>query len=132
MKKRAGQASIEVPRPPDAVFATIAARAPGEDWDEPRRLLGRPFVVRSHVIELDHADRRLVYRSKLAGEDPSFTIWSWAVEPAGQGGARVTLGWDLRPVTFVRKRLISPLRDQWIARRQAPAMLAAIGRAPLG
>ncbi len=118
---------MEVPRPPDAVFAAIAARAPGEDWDEQRRVLGRPFVLRSHVIELDRAERRLVYRSKLAGENPSFTVWSWEVEPAAAGtGSRVTLSWELRPVTFVRKHLLSPLRHRWIAHRKAPAILAAL------
>jgi hypothetical protein len=85
---------------------------------------------RAHVIELDRSERRFVYRSKLEDDNPSFSIWTWAVEPAGANGtSHVTLGWELRPVTFVRKRLISPIRNHQIGCREAPATLAALRKA---
>lgn len=134
VRKRTGHATGVIDAPPARVFgAIVAVAAPadlteGAEWVVARKVLGKRFESRAHVIELDRAERRFVYRSRLAGDNPSFSVWTWEVDPA-DGGSRVTLTWELRPVTFVRKRLISLLRNRWIARTEAPARLAAVARA---
>ena len=118
MKPRRGEATIEIEAPPDRVFAALAA---GADWPKGGH-------ERAHVIELDRAERRLAYRSKRDEDNPSFAVWTWQVDPA-PGGDRstVTLAWELRPVTFVRKRL-APVRNRRIARTEAPTALDALRR----
>lgn len=145
---RQGQLSTYVGCPPDRVFEVITdvagmpgwndrmtglVEAPdelteGEEWVVGFQVLGRRFTSRSHVIELDRKERRFVYRSKPEDDNPSFTIWTWEVEAEGDG-SRVTLAWELRPVTFLRKHLISRIRGWQIERQEAPASLAALSRA---
>ncbi len=106
---------------PEVVGATAGVHE-GAEWVAP--------YGRAHLVELDLAERRFVYRSKQAGDNPSFTLWTWRVDPADGGRrSRVTLAWDLRPVTFVRKRVTSHLQNRRIARTEAPAALAALAKA---
>jgi len=130
MKPRAGQATAVIDAPPDDLFTAVTAgHTEGAEWTIERTVLGRRFTSRAHVIELDRAERRFVYRSRLEGENPSFAIWDWQVEAATTDGpSRVTLAWELRPVTFLRKRAVSPLRNRWIARCEAPGRLAQLRR----
>lgn len=125
---RTGEQTVRVNRSPDEAFGRLAAGAPrplteGVEWVVPG---GGRAVTRCHVIAVDAAERTLVYRCKPDRDDPSFTIWTWRVEPDGGGGSRVTLGWELRPVAFVRKHLLVHV-DAWrVQRREAPAALAAM------
>ena len=132
MRNPTGQRTVRVNLSPDEAFARVtrvAAGVPrpfaeGDEWILPG---GGRTVTRCHVIEADAAARTLVYRCKPDRDDPSFTIWTWHVEPdADEGGSRVTLGWELRPVAFVRKHLLVHV-DAWrVQRREAPAALATM------
>jgi uncharacterized protein YndB with AHSA1/START domain len=147
--KRTGQASAYVDAPPDDVFAIITdlVRLPAwnrrvarvvempetlaedAEWVVQMDLMKKRFHSRSHVIELDAQERRFAYRSKREDDNPSFTVWTWEVVPEGPRGSRVTLSWELRPVTFVRKHLVSRVRDRQIRTTEAPASLAALAAA---
>jgi uncharacterized protein YndB with AHSA1/START domain len=147
-----GSASAHVDAPPDVVFAFVTEldRLPqwndrveavlerpdtldeGAEWVVAMRIMGRRFTSRSHVIELDRPARRFAYRSKPEDDNPSFTIWTWSVDPERDPpghGSLVTLRWELRPATLLRKRVIAPLRARQIERTEAPASLAALARA---
>lgn len=127
-----GQATGRIAAPPDRVFAAIGAvvHAPvelhdGTEWvvEDGRR------PVRAHAIDVDAAERRLVYRSKPECSNPSFTIWTWEVDPDGLGGSLVTLAWELRPATLFDKRVGAKLRLRAIERDEAPASLVALAEA---
>jgi uncharacterized protein YndB with AHSA1/START domain len=142
---RHGTVSIHADVPPDVAFRTLtdvermpswnrrmthvvdapAELAEGREWVIGFRYLGRPFNSRSVVLELDRERRRFVHRSKPDDDNPSCTVWTWQVEPDGDG-SRITVRWDLRPVTFARRRIIAPLRARQMARRDAPESLAAL------
>ena len=144
--KRTGEASTSVDALADEVFAVLtdvaalpswAARrgrvvelpdalAEGAEWVVEMEVVGRRFRSRSHVIELDPQERRFAYRSKREDDNPSFSVWTWDVLPEGDDRARVTLAWELRPVTFLRKRPISWVRDRHIRFTEAPASLAGL------
>lgn len=144
------RATVHVPAPPDLVFATItdlpglpswntrmtgvvelpADLREGAEWVVAFHIAGSRFTSRSHVIELDRPARRFVYRSKREDGNPSFTIWSWKVDPeVGGAGSEVTLEWELRPATLFRKKVVAPLRGRQIERSDVPASLAALARA---
>ena len=143
-----GSCSALVPAPPDRVFARIVDLArlpewndrmtgvtevperlePGAEWVVGMKLLGKRFASRSTVVELDRSRRRFVHRSKPDDDNPSNTVWTWQVDPDGDA-SRVTLAWELRPLTPVRRLLAAPLRSRQIPRHDAPASLAALARA---
>ncbi len=143
-----GSASRYVAAPPDDVFRLITDVSRLPEWNErmtgvvetpPELMSGSEWVVgfhiggkrfnsRSVVVELDPGRRRFVHRSKPDDENPSHTLWMWTVEPAGSG-SRVTLGWDLRPATPLRKLLAAPMRAWQIPRQDAPRSLAALAYA---
>ena len=145
MKRITGRASAHIDAPPDRVFDVITDLgrlpawnhrmldvvevpgevSPGSEWVVRLHVLGRRFNSRSHVIELDRTARRFVHRSKPEDENPSFTIWTWRVEPDGPGST-VTLEWDMRPVTLVRKWVMAPVRAWHMRRGEAAASLAAL------
>jgi uncharacterized protein YndB with AHSA1/START domain len=147
VKRITGRASAHVDAPPDRVFDVITdlGRLPawnrrmldvvtvphelreGSEWVVRLQVFGRRFTSRSHVIELDRAARRFVHRSKPEDDNPSFTVWTWRVEPAG-GGSTVTVEWDMRPVTLVRRWVMAPVRDRHMRRGEAAASLAALAR----
>jgi hypothetical protein len=143
-----GSVSARLDAPPDVVFACVTdiarlarldrrleaiAELPdhvdeGAEWVVFMRLTARRVRSRSHVIELDRAARRFVLRSKQDDDRPAFTIWTWSVASEGDA-SRVTLAWDLRAATLLRKRVVGPIRSWWIECREAPATLAALARA---
>jgi uncharacterized protein YndB with AHSA1/START domain len=142
---RHGTATIHADVPPDVAFRTLsdvermpswnsrmthvveapAELAEGREWVIGFRYLGRPFNSRSVVLELDRERRRFVHRSKPDDDNPSCTVWTWQVEPEGEG-SRITVQWDLRPVTFARRRIITPLRARQMVHQDAPESLAAL------
>jgi uncharacterized protein YndB with AHSA1/START domain len=142
-----GSARGYVDAPADLVFATITdlARLPawnrrmtgvvelpaelavGAEWVVGFRIGGRRFNSRSVVEELDRRRRRFVHRSKPDDDNPSCTVWTWEVEPEGPG-SRVTVRWDLQPLTRGRRLLAAPFRGWQIPRHDIPASLAALAR----
>jgi len=122
---------------PDAVFAAItdvsslpdwnahitevvadAELGPGAQWVVRMRYPGKKFNSRSTVLEFDREHRRIRFSSKPEDDNPSTTEWTWDVESI-DGASRVRLTWELKPVTFVRRRVIAPMRA-----RQLPAEAA--------
>ena len=100
---------------------------PGAEWVVGLRILGKSFHRRSVVVELDEERRRCVHRSKPDDDNPTCTVWTWAVKPVDDG-ALVTVGWDLRPLTPFRRLVAAPLRGWRIPRHDVPTSLAALAR----
>jgi len=100
----------------------------GAEWVVEFRVLGRSWRSRSRVEELDAPGRRFAYRSGTDDGNPSYAQWAWAVtdDPAG---SRVTLTWELHPVTFWRRLLLARIRARQLARTEIPASLAALAAA---
>jgi hypothetical protein len=141
-------ASAVMTASPDAVFGTLIdiARLPewntamtsvverpdrldvGGEWVVEFRVLGRTWRSRSTVEDIDVAARRFVYRSGTDDGNPSYARWAWEVadDPAG---SRVTVTWELHPVTFWRRMLLVRIRGHQLARRELPASLAALAGA---
>ena len=142
---RHSSASVHVQAPADTVFGVITdlARLPswnrrmtgvvelppelavGAEWVVGFRLAGKRFDSRSVVAELDARRRRFVHRSKPDDDNPSCTVWAWEVEPEG-AGSRLTVRWDLQPLTPGRQLLAAPFRGWQIPRQDIPASLAAL------
>lgn len=143
-------ASTFVPATPDAVFGTLIdiARLPewngamtsviaqpdrletGSEWVVEFHALGQTWRSRSVAEEIDLAGRRFVYRSGTDDGNPSYARWTWEVADDA-GGSRVTVTWELRPVTFWRRVLLARIRARQLARTEVPASLAALARAVL-
>jgi uncharacterized protein YndB with AHSA1/START domain len=140
------QGSVErrIPAPPDAVFAAVievdrlpewneriigvtrsAELQPGASWVVRMNLPGKKFDSESRVLEFD-PPRRFRYSSKPVDDNPSHTVWTWEMEPAG-GGSVVRLSWDLQPRTPIRRLFAAPLRSHMIP-KEAAASLAALER----
>jgi uncharacterized protein YndB with AHSA1/START domain len=136
---------------PDAVFRTLtdiaglpswnarmasvidqpSALEVGAEWVVEFHVLGRTWRSRSTVEELDVALRRFAYWSRTDDGNPSYGRWAWQVaeDPAG---SRVTVAWELHPVTFWRRVLLGRIRARQLARTEIPASLAALGAVTTG
>jgi hypothetical protein len=147
--QRSGQASEVVATSPDSLFRTLtdigglpswnekmtsvverpATLEVGAEWVVEFHVLGRTWRSRSTVEELDLVGRRFVYRSGTDDGNPSRARWAWEVtgDPAG---SRVTVSWDLHPVTFWRRVLLVRIRGAQLARTEVPASLAALAAVP--
>lgn len=146
-----GSVSERIPCPPDDVFAflcdidrlpdwnAIMTRvverpdtiAPGAEWIVEFKALGNTWRSRSKVQEYDRTERVFAYRSCTDDGNPSYAIWRWVVAPATEGGSRVTVSWDLNPVTFWRRVLLARIRARQL-RREVPASIDALARAVQG
>lgn len=101
--------------------------APGAEWVVGLRLLGKSFNSRSVVVEIDDRRRRFVHQSKPDDDNPTCTVWRWEVEPEGDG-SRITVGWELRPLSLFRRLVATPIRRWQIPRQDVPASLDALAR----
>ena len=103
----------------------------GAEWVVEFHVLGRTWRSRSTVEELDIASRRFAYRSRTDDGNPSDARWTWEVaeDPAG---SRVSVTWELHPVTFWRRVLLGRIRAWQLARTELPASLAALAAASEG
>ena len=142
------RASAIVAHSPDAVFRTLIdiERLPswnqnmtavieqppvleaGAEWVVEFHALGQTWQSRSTVEELDLANRRFAYRSRTDDGNPSYARWAWEVaeDPAG---SRVSVSWELHPVTFWRRVLLGRIRARQLGRTEVPASLAALAAA---
>lgn len=144
-------ASAIVPASPDAVFRTLtdiaglpawnaamtsvinepAVLEVGAEWVVEFRALGQSWRSRSTVEQLDVAGRRFAYRSCTDDGNPSYARWDWVVAD-DSAGSRVTVTWDLHPVTFWRRILLARIRARQLARTELPTSLAALAAATTG
>ena len=143
-----GKASAVVPASPDTVFSTLTDIAHLPAWNQamtsvvqtpPRLEIGAEWVVEFHALgqtwrsrstleEIDLARHRFVYRSATDDGNPSYAHWAWDVAD-DPGGSRVTVTWDLHPVTFWRRVLLARIRARQLARTEIPASLEALASA---
>ena len=123
MGGRQGSVSTDLEVDADAVFAARHRRGPaprverphrgprvpagelgvGDRWTVRVHLPGKRFASVSEVLELDRGERRFVHRSKPDDDNPSHTVWTWTVEPAGPGACTVHVSWSLEPRTASRR-----------------------------
>lgn len=82
---------------------------PGSVWKVRLHALGQTWVSTSTLLELDEQERRFRYRSQTDDGNPSYADWEWNVHADGSG-AKVTVGVEVRPMTFWRKHLLVRLR----------------------
>ena len=68
------------------------------------------FAFLSRVEEYDPQRRVFAYRPCTDDGNPSYAIWRWQIAPDGDDASRVTVGWDLHPETFWRRRVVGPDR----------------------
>lgn len=98
---------------------------PGAEWVVDVKPPGMPsWNSRSTVLDMDRAGRRFRYRSVTDDGNPSWGDWEWQVEEA-TGGARVTVRWELHPQTFMRRVLLSRIRNRAL-RREVPVSIGAL------
>jgi len=102
--------------------------APGTTWKVRIHALGKSWVSKSQVSELDPATRRFSYRSQSDDGNPSYADWAWQVEPDDEDGSMVSVTVDLEPTTFWRKHLLVKIRRPAL-RREMHASLSALGTA---
>lgn len=134
-----------VPADPDVVFGAITdidqlpdwnraitavvhrpdSLVEGTEWVVELRALGQRWLSRSTLTRIDPRTRRVGYCSRTDDGNPSWTRWEWSVDdhPAG---AEVTVTFDLHPVTFWRRVLLSHIRSRQLARTEVPASLTAL------
>jgi hypothetical protein len=78
------------------------------------------------VLEtLDPARRRFEYLAGTDDGNPSRALWTWQVDDDPLG-SRVTVSWDLRPITFWRRVLFVRIRGRQLARTEVPGSLRAL------
>ncbi len=94
------------------------------DWVVQMRANGARWNSRSHLEDLDLAGRRFAYVSRTDDDNPSRAHWSWQLTPAGTG-TEVTVRWELRPRTFMRKHLAAPIRHRQLKHEVRTAIGAA-------
>jgi uncharacterized protein YndB with AHSA1/START domain len=106
------------------VIEAPAALTPGAEWVVQFNALGQTWQSRSVVAEIDPTARRFSYRAATDDGNPSRALWSWDVAEDPRG-SRVTVRWDLHPVTFWRRVLLGRIRARQLD-REVPASLAAL------
>lgn len=111
-----------------AVVDQPAGLEPGSEWVVELHALGQSWHSRSRVEEVDATRRRFAYRSCTDDGNPSWARWVWEVA-ADPAGSRVTVTWELHPVTFWRRVLLARIRARQLARSELPGSLAALSAA---
>jgi hypothetical protein len=96
----------------------------GAVWKVRLHALGRSWVSKSTLIELDEVQRRFCYRSQTDDGNRSYADWEWTVEPDG-AGAQVMVSVELHPLTFWRRYLLVHIRRSAL-RNEMSASLAAL------
>jgi hypothetical protein len=97
------------------------------EWVVRLKKFGSSWNSRSQVEEHDEGALRFVYRSQTDDGNPSYVVWTWQIAN-DPDGARVTVGWDLRPKTFWRRVLFAPLRNRDL-RKEVPRSIRAAAAA---
>jgi uncharacterized protein YndB with AHSA1/START domain len=100
--------------------------SPGAEWVVVMHPPRSPrWDSRSRVEVVDRDGLHFAYRSQTDDGNPSSVRWRWHVV-AVDGGAQVTVTWDVFPVTFWRRVLFAPFLRRPQLHREVPASLKAI------
>jgi hypothetical protein len=99
----------------------------GVEWVVEFAVFRRRWKSRSRVESINADTLRFAHRTQTDDGNPSFSDWRWDVEPLNDG-CRVTVSWDLHPVTFWRRVLLARIRNYQLGRTEVPASLAALSR----
>lgn len=91
------------------VVDTPTRLSPGTVWRVRIHALGRSWISKSQVTELDRGSFHFSYRSQSDDGNPSYADWTWQVEPDGEG-SQVSVTVELKPITFWRKHLLVKVR----------------------
>jgi uncharacterized protein YndB with AHSA1/START domain len=110
------------------VVEAPAELEPGAEWVVEFHALGQRWRSRSRVEQLDAEAWRFAYRSWTDDGNPSYASWSWKVAE-DPSGSRVTVAWELHPVTFWRRVLLVRIRARQLSRRELPDSLTALAAA---
>ena len=140
-----GRASLQVGATPQAVFDLITDVDRLPEWnfaiemvlERPYELAeGAEWTIKMHpprtpswtsisrVEELDRRELRFAYETRNGDGNPSYTKWAWQVAGAN-GGAEVTVTWDVYLKTADRRFFAGPIRKRQLA-REVPNSLAAL------
>jgi uncharacterized protein YndB with AHSA1/START domain len=106
------------------VIERATAMTPGAEWVVEFKALGQTWQSRSTLDEIDASTRRFSYRSATDDGNPSRALWRWEVDQAADG-SRVTVRWELNPVTFWRRVLLGRIRARQLS-SEVPASLDAL------
>ena len=79
---------------------------------------------RSRVEEIDQTTLRFAYETRNADGNPSYVKWAWEIAPT-DGGAEVTVRWDVYLKTLDRRLMAGPIRRRQLA-REVPNSLKAL------
>ena len=113
----------------NAIMHSVVERpselVPGAEWVVEFNALGQTWHSRSVLETLDPTQRRFEYRAGTDDGNPSRALWAWQVDD-DPTGSRVTVSWDLRPVTFWRRVLFVRIRGRQLARTEVPESLRAL------
>jgi hypothetical protein len=104
---------------------------PGAEWVVEFHILGRTWRSRSRCEAIDPGARRFTYRTQTDDGNPSHAEWRWEVDEA-DAGARVRVRFELYPVTFWRRFLLSRVRARQLTRHELPASVVALSRVSTG
>lgn len=95
----------------------------GAQWVVRMHVPGMPrWDSRSTVQELDPRARRFVHRTQSDDGNPSFAIWTWQVDDAGDGASTVTATWSLNPKTRFRNLIAAPIRHRQLEKEVARSL----------
>ena len=108
-----------------SVVETPPTLVPAAEWVVEFRVFGRTWHSRSVLDTFDRSTRRFSYQSATDDGNPSRATWRWDVDD-DPVGARVTVRWELRPVTFWRRTLLGRMRAYQLVRQEVPASLDAL------
>lgn len=143
---RRGSASAVILAPADVVFEVVTDPSRMTRWNavmtevvvEPEAMVaGAEWVVafqamrvmrwrsRSRCEALAPNDHTFVHCSGTDDGNTSFAIWTWTVEPDGPDRSTLRVEWELHPETFLRKVLLSRMRNRML-RYEVPASLTAL------
>jgi Polyketide cyclase / dehydrase and lipid transport len=88
------------------------------------RMAPRPLMTwgsRSTVDDIDPTARRFSYRTVNTDGNPSYSLWSWQVRPAG-AGCEVRVRWEVQLKTLDRRLLAGPIRRRDLRREVAASL----------
>jgi len=140
----ASEVKGQMAAPPAEVFAllTDAARLPewnariirvvdvppqlvvGAEWVVRLRVLGSEWNSRSVAQTVDPGARVFAHRTQTDDGNPSYALWTWQVGERN-GGAEVTVRWDINPKTFWRRRLFAHIRHRQLQKEVRRSLAAA-------